>query len=47
MLHIPSDPRGRRGIFYVRAAVVQVFSRYLLTTNCIIRIIQLTTVLFE
>ena len=26
MLHTPSDPRGRRGIFYVRAAVVLFFT---------------------
>ena len=47
MLHPPSDPRGRRGVFYVRAAAVLFFSLSLLTQNCIIRIIQLVTVLFE
>ena len=25
MLHTPSDPRGQRGIFYVRAAAVLFF----------------------
>ena len=26
MLHPPSDPRGRRGVFYVHAAVVLFFT---------------------
>ena len=49
MLHTPSDPRGRRGIFYVRAAVVlfftfpldtELYHLYNTVNNRTIRIIQ-------
>ncbi len=49
MLHTPSDPRGRRGIFYVRAAVVlfftfpldtELYHLYNTVNNRTIRVIQ-------
>lgn len=49
MLHTPSDPRGRRGVFYVRAAVVlfftfpldtELYHLYNTVNNRTIRVIQ-------